>query len=308
MFAPGSGRSYKLAMSDEGHGHVGLHAVELTDSTQAAHVPLHLLYPTATSGSEHRFGPYALTAALDAPPSGERLLLVVVSHGTGSTPWALRGLGLRLARAGLAVAMVEHPGNSRSDDRLAHTAANLANRPRHLRLAVDAVLADPLLAPHLAADRVAVVGHSIGACTALAAAGGRPFNFPPESPDGRSHPVPVEADPRVRALVLLAPATGWYVNEGSLAAVSVPILMRSAERDEFTLAEHAALVVRGVRDPARVDHRVVPNAGHFSFLTPFPPAMVRPDFLPAHDPPGFDRAAFQRELGDEVVTFLRGVL
>ncbi|RYE85325.1 MAG: alpha/beta hydrolase [Myxococcales bacterium] len=295
-------------MSDEGHAHVGLRAVEVTDSIQAARVPVHLLYPTDTPGHEHRFGPYALTAAVDAPPSGEGRALVVVSHGTGSTPWALRGLALHLARAGSVVALVEHPGNSRSDDRLAHTAANLANRPRHLRLAIDAALADARVGSHLVRDAVAVLGHSLGAYTALALAGGRPFNFPPESPDGQSHPVAVTPDPRVRALVLLAPATGWYVNEGSLAAVDVPILMRTGEHDEITRPEHAALVVRGVSDRAKVDHRVVPNAGHFSFLTPFPPPMARPDFLPAHDPPGFDRASFQRALGGEVAAFLRGAL
>ena len=53
---------------------------------------------------------------------------------------------------------------------------------------------------------------------------------------------------------------------------------------------------------------MVPNAGHFSFLAPFPPAMVRPGFLPAEDPPGFDRARFHAELGPEIERFLRRVL
>jgi hypothetical protein len=62
-----------------------------------------------------------------------------------------------------------------------------------------------------------------------------------------------------------------------------------------------------VRDPRRVDHVVVPGAGHFAFVSPFPPEMVRPGFLPSQDPPGFDRAAYQPVLNGEILGFLRGV-
>jgi predicted dienelactone hydrolase len=191
---------------------------------------------------------------------------------------------------------------------LAGTAANLANRPRHLRCALDAVFADAQLGPRVSPARVAVIGHSLGGYTALAAAGGRPSCFAHESPDGQPQPVPVARDPRIAALVLLAPATPWLMADGALAAVNVPILMRTAEHDPHTPAFHAEVVLRGVPDRAQVDHRVVPNAGHFSFQTPFPAAMTRPEFPPSQDPPGFDRAAFQHVLQAEVLAFLRAAL
>lgn len=40
-------------------------------------------------------------------------------------------------------------------------------------------------------------------------------------------------------------------------------------------------------------------------MSPFPDAMMRPDFPPAHDPPGFDRTLFQPILSREIAGFLR---
>jgi predicted dienelactone hydrolase len=122
-----------------------------------------------------RFGPYTLAVAQDAPPVGEQLPLVILSHGNGGTPWAYRDLAKHLARSNFVVALPEHLGNSRNDNSLAHTAANLENRPRHLTLSIDAVFDDAVMKAHLAPARVGVIGHSIGGYTALALAGGQPW-------------------------------------------------------------------------------------------------------------------------------------
>lgn len=84
--------------------------------------------------------------------------------------------------------------------------------------------------------------------------------------------------------------------------------MLAAERDPHTPPFHAGTVLAGVPDPSRVEHHVVPNAGYFSFLAPFPPALVRADFPPSQDPPGFDRAAFHARLHADVTAFLQRVL
>ena len=65
----------------------------------------------------------------------------------------------------------------------------------------------------------------------------------------------------------------------------------------------ARIVVEGA-SAAQVTHREVPGAAHYSFLAPFPPQMATPTFLPAQDPPGFDRAAFHAALYPEVEAFL----
>lgn len=287
---------------------VGCRALDVADEVQGARVPVWVLYPTRAPERLEHFGPYPLAVATGAPMEGEGLPLVVISHGNNGSPWTLRGMATHLARAGFVVALVEHPGNSRSDGSLAGTAANLENRPRHVRLVLDAVFADEQLGKRLAQTGVGVIGHSIGAYTALAVAGGRPSSFPNESPDGQARAVPVVRDPRVRALVLLAPASVWFMAEGALAGVDLPILMRTGEHDTHTPAMHAEIIVRGVPDPRRLDHRVVAGAGHFSFQSPFPPAMTRPEFPPSQDPAGFDRVAFQPVLHGEILAFLRASL
>lgn len=287
---------------------IGCRTLAVQDAVQGVRLPVWILYPARAPERLEQFGPYSLAVATDAPVEGERLPLVIISHGNNGSPWTHRGTAAHLARAGFVVAMAEHLGNSRSDGSLANTAANLENRPRHVRLVLDALFADERLGTRLSPDGVGLIGHSIGGYTALAVAGGRPSTLPHEVPEGQARAVPVVRDPRVRALVLLAPAAVWFMAEGALADVDAPILMRTGGLDTFSPAMHADIIRRGVRDPRRIDHRVIPGAGHFSFQSPFPPAMVRPDFPPSQDPAGFDRVAFEPVLNDEIATFLRASL
>lgn len=287
---------------------VGCRAIEVTDAVQGVRVPMWLLYPARDVERIEQFGMYSLSVALDAPVEGDRIPLVVISHGTGSTPWVMRDLAVHLVQHGFAVALLAHPGNTRRDDGLAHTTANLQNRPRHIRLVIDAALAAPELGARLVPDQAAVIGHSLGGYTALAVAGGRPMVLPNESPDGRAHPFAVEADPRVRAVVLFAPAAPWLMADGCLAAVEVPVLMRTGEKDLHAPTGYDEILIRGLPDRGRVDYRIVPNAGHFSFLSLFPAALIGPQFSPSQDPPGFDRTAYLLELQAEVLAFLRRAL
>jgi predicted dienelactone hydrolase len=268
-----------------------------------------VLYPA--HGAEHteHFGPYALDVAKDAAPADGVYPLVVISHGHSGTPWAYRQLAKHLALAGFVVALPAHTGNTRTDNSLAGTAANLANRPRHITLSIDAVLADTVLAPHVARDGVAVIGHSIGGYTALAAAGGIAWSGPYErkSEHAGPEPVPVTPDPRIRTLVLLNPATFWFI-AGSLRPVNLPILMRTGEKDEITPIEHAHKIIEGVGDPSLIEHKDIPGAGHFAFMSKFPPEMTRPNFKPSQDPEGFDRETIQPEFFADVTAFLKRTL
>ena len=81
------------------------------------------------------------------------------------------------------------------------------------------------------------------------------------------------------------------------------------------LERHGAVAERGVERILRglpadtpLDYQAVPGAGHFAFMSPFPPAMVSPAFRPSQDPPGFDRAAYQSHLREEVLAFVRSAL
>lgn len=252
-----------------------------------------LLYPTEAPAAPAQIGPYELRVAKDAPSAATRGL-VAFSHGGGSTPWVHRGLLAHLARAGYAVVALEHPGNNRRDNRLqtpdgVPLLANLEARPRDLASAIELAGGGP----------VAVIGESIGGYTALALAGGIARTFPDDVPhDQRTDPartIPVSTiSIPVAAVVLLSPAVWFFMAPGALANVTAPILVRAGERDPITPA--------AVTKQLLPQTEVVANAGHFSFQTPFPPAMAH--LPPAQDPPGFDRAAYQSTLYADIEAFL----
>ena len=278
----------------------GSRMLQVRDDLKDLVFPLWVLYPTRVPAASVLVGPYSVDASPDAPPAEGRFPLVVISHGSSGSHLLYRTFAAHLAKNGYIVAMPEHPGDNRRDSRLFGTFENLVNRPRHLQLAMDAVFSDALFKNSLQAGNTALIGHSMGAYTALALAGGTPWFK-------EGQPVEVAADGRVKALVLLAPAAAWYQPGGSLKNVTVPILLLAAERDEMAPPWHAELILAGVADRSQVTYRLVANAGHFSFLSPFPPAVKRADFAPSMDPEGFDREKFHRQLGGELLTFLDAV-
>ncbi|UOQ97876.1 hypothetical protein MUN81_21940 [Hymenobacter sp. 5317J-9] len=283
---------------------VGYRRLEVTDAELALTFPVVVLYPSRTAGQAETLGHYTLDVAHEAPVAAGTFPVVLLSHGTGSSGLVHRNLAHYLARHGWVVGLPEHPFNNRDNDAWAGTPQNLVARPRHLQLAIDALSEDSGLAGALRPDGVSLIGHSLGGYTALALAGGRPTATPRDSPDWQQQPIPVPAGARVRALVLLAPATPWFMAPGALSGVRVPMLLLEAERDEHLTRFHGEIVRNGVPDARRLTHRVVPNAGHFSFLSPFPAARVSPGFPPSQDPAGFDRLQFHAVLYPEILAFL----
>ncbi|MCY7483962.1 alpha/beta hydrolase family protein [Paenibacillus alvei] len=286
-------------------GYAGLRKVEISDNALSISFPMWIMYPTDTAEQTIQLGPYPTELASDAEVLEGTFPLVLISHGTGSTPFAYRMLAQHLARNGFIVGLPEHPFNNRNDNSLEGTMQNLANRPRHIRMAIDCFFENEGFAEKIIPNDVSVIGHSLGGYTALAAAGGEPTSFPHESPDGQPQRIEVTPDPRIQSLVLLAPASVWFQSEEALRMINIPILMLDAEKDPFTPAFHAQIIMNGVADRDKVQYRTVQNAGHFSFLSPFPASMVSPSFPPSQDPPGFDRIQFQEELYAEITRFLK---
>jgi predicted dienelactone hydrolase len=284
---------------------VGCRVFELVNERMGRPFQMVVLYPSAGEEKPERLGPYTLKVARDGRIAAGPFALAVISHGTGGSHLVYRILAAHLARNGFVVAMVEHPGNNRNNNDLAGTVENLEARPRHIRWVIDWLYRSEVFGPYLVAEQVALIGHSLGGYTALAVAGGLPDAFWNETPDGKPRRIEVERDERVKGLVLLAPATAWYMDAGALSEVRVPILLFTAEKDEQTPLFHGQIVKNGVPDRALVDHRMISNAGHFSFLSQFPQEMVSPAFPPSQDPPGFDRGQFHEEMNSEIMAFLR---
>ena len=249
-----------------------------------------------------RFGAYELELAHDAPIAVHRMVPVVISHGTGGTPFAYRALAAALVGAGHAAVLITHPGNNRDDDSLANTPANLEHRPRHVTQALDAAFADPHLSAHLVPDRAAIFGHSMGGYTALAVCGAKPMALPNQTADGKAREIHVTPDRRVVAAILFAPALPWLMAPGALAEVHAHVMVRACEKDETAPPFFIEKIVRALPPSAALDYAVVPGAGHFACFWPLHPLLAK--LPPGFDPPGFDRAAYQPVLHADVLAFV----
>ena len=84
----------------------------------------------------------------------------------------------------------------------------------------------------------------------------------------------------------------------------MPVQLWASERGGDGVLPHGvAAVDRNL--PAKHEYRVVPNAGHFAFLSPCPQALAKDLAEFCLDAPGFDRVAFHKQLDADVLAFFR---
>jgi predicted dienelactone hydrolase len=115
--------------------------------------------------------------------------VVVWSHGAESEPWSSTFFTTHLASHGVVVVAAPHAGTRTGDCpdpcdvarqlELPRTRESAANRPDEVIAARDHVVTlsgagDPILGGLVDGERTGVAGHSIGAATAIVAAGTMP--------------------------------------------------------------------------------------------------------------------------------------
>ena len=254
-----------------------------------------LLYPSIDNSQNIKVGPYSINACPDGKLAKGKFPLVVISHGGGGSHLLYRIVAQHLAENGYIVAMPEHHGNNRNDNTLEGKNINLTLRTKHILLVIDTLFSDPDLMSSIDSQQIYMIGHSMGGCTALAIAGAVPWSMEREQ-------IEVTHDKRVKALVLFAPAVAWFKHPDSFNHVNLPIVVFSAEHDTLTPYWQADLIKQKVKNPT-VTIKTVQNAGHLSFLAPFPESMRSNNFPPSQDPDGFDRETFHDSLKVEVLDF-----
>lgn len=288
----------------------GLKQMTVFDRGTGISFPMLVFYPTSAPSEKRMIGPFPFDVASDAEVEDGIFPVVLISHGSGGSHLVYRSLATYLAKNGFIVCVPEHPFNNRNDNAWENSINNLLHRPRHAGLSLDSLFSHEQFKDRAKKDSVAMIGHSMGGYTALVAAGGIPSmdHFFKEDVIRYMHDLPrggldVSADERVRAIVLFAPGTAWFLPEKSLDRVRLPILLFTAEKDEYTAGQEQILL-DGLPDLSRLRHRIIKNAGHFSFLSPFPDSVKDRVGPVAHDPEGFDREQFQKELSRDVLEFL----
>ncbi len=261
--APASG-SAAAPPGGPGSYAVGLSTVRMTDPARADRtLTVDIWYPAdsraeaPTASIDLVFTRLALPGVLASPEAAPGSFpLVVFSHGNGGVRFQSWFLMQALASHGFVVAAPDHAGNT-ALDAIAGTSDPLgvaaANRPRDVSFVIDQMLGrdgDPEDPLHERIDErnIAVAGHSFGGFTALATAAGF---------------VDYRPDPRVDAIVPIAPATGF--SDAELASIDVPTLLMGGTSDTVVPIEPGIVrawdLISG-RPEYRVD---LVAAGHNSF-------------------------------------------
>ena len=111
-------------------------------------------------------------ASPNATPVKGNGRLIVMSHGSGGSPWDYADLASTLVEAGFVVALPDHLRDNHQNGKDAGP-TSWKVRPHEISSAIDAVAQDPRFAPTLKLDQVGMYGISAGGQTALTLAGGR---------------------------------------------------------------------------------------------------------------------------------------
>ena len=289
--------------------------------------PITVFYPTAAAPERVQRGPFAVQAAVNGAPVRGNGRLIVMSHGSGGSPWPQADLAEVLVQAGFTVAMPEHAGdNFRQPD--SPGPVSWKRRPKEVIQAIDAMAADARFAPLLDWHRVGVYGMSAGGLTALTLAGARwsPAQFARHCDAHIAEDFPTcvglaaeltggamdapkiaiarkvidtafagdtawqsASDPRIAAIVAAVPMAA-AIDMPSLAAPRVPLGLVRAGRDAWLAPRWHIDAVREVCQPC-VLVADLPEAGHGSVLSPTPPELPPRAARLLNDPPGFDRDA-----------------
>ncbi|WP_242421761.1 hypothetical protein [Acidovorax sp. GW101-3H11] len=302
-------------------------------------VTVALYYPTPAVARTQPMGPWRPVVTPGAPVAAAPLKgLILISHGTGGHELGHHNLATRLAADGYLVAAPRHPGDNWEDRSMITSGRYFSERPRQVSRVLDALLAHPEWGPRIPAGRIGAVGHSAGGYTVLALAGAQaeparaaqhcrsvaddtgfcslgklssgrgdsspsaPPATPGAAPAGaQDGPLVSVADPRIRAVVALAPMA-VVLTPQSLAAITVPVKVIMAERDVVLQGkyhgQHVAAHVPGV------DASTVPGAGHFAFMAQSVWPLVSDAGDAAANPEGFDRVAYHATLENQVAEFL----
>lgn len=227
-----------------------------------------------------------------APPAkGGPWPLVIYSHGTNGYPSNNMHLVNELVSHGYVVAAPAYPLSSTqtyTHIRMTDT-SDVINQTKDVKFVIDRLLADPFFAPAIDPGRIGTTGHSLGGVTSYFTSFGRQTRDPriiATAPIGAGDPV----------------QSALFSDMGLVgtqhAAVSVPVMFLSAEKDVFartTGRPHAAY--SRVETPK---YEVMIRGGtHVWFRdnTDQPPGSKNPDclfferFMPTVTMPGCEESA-----------------
>jgi predicted dienelactone hydrolase len=225
---------------------VGVTTITINDAARNRPLTVDVWFPLTegVTGDAHQYtllpgvyyeSPDAISADAASIATDGPFPLVVYSHGSGGLRYIHSSYTEAIASYGYVVVAPDHTGNT-AVDRLANAETEFEvtafNRPNDVKAVIDAMLdpARPETAGFVASvdpERIAVTGHSFGGFTTYAMVSGYTNSLGTFA-----------ADPRVDAIIPMAPATGngdgRLLTDADLAAITVPALVMVGTNDQTT--------------------------------------------------------------------------
>lgn len=302
---------------------IGVRTYRLQDASRNRPVAIEVWYPTDSRSSVDAAAAEDIyihpQEKRDAELSGRQKTypLIMMSHGHRGTRRDRSWLAERLVQSGYVVASVEHHGNS-FDTFDPILTMRFWERAKDVSFALDSLLTQAPFSERIDPNRIGFVGYSLGGMTGLALGGSTIDSmeevvvahretlaaFPTEALKqiDFSEAKCKQCDPRIRALLLLAPANFVYKPE-NLKNIRVPVGLVSSVNDEVLPHDvHAYPIIQHV---VPVKLKVLrANISHYAFLNPI--SEWGKKMLPEKyrtDPPCCSRAQVHKEVGDFALEF-----
>ena len=317
------------AVAEDRNETVGFRQLKVDDPLiPGTPIPVAIWYPADGKSETFKTGPFVMDVALGAPPISGKHPLIVISHGTGGSNMGHSDFALALAKHGYVVAAPEHRHDNYRDTSGVGTAIVWAGRPKDMAQTITALLEDPQLGPVIAPDRIGAIGMSAGGYTVLALIGAQAdmsnlvthckqvMDDPGfckyreqtlNQNSGRTARPVAEAlpnayDSRIKAAILLAPVVALF-DDDAIRNIKIPVRLYAAGKDEILAPRYHAERLRALLAGNNLEYVAVENAGHFSFVAPFPAELIGKVGGADYDPPGFDRTAWHAKAANDVVDF-----
>lgn len=152
----------------------GLRTIGVWRPELNARLDVAVWYPSSRAPFPFRLDGWTIIAARDGRIVPGKYPLILLSHNTASTRLADHDLAAELAKRGFIVVAPTHPGDNMDDTSFLYRGLLFRDRPRHLLLAMEEVLASPVLGPHADPERIGLLGSGSGSATVLQLAGATP--------------------------------------------------------------------------------------------------------------------------------------
>ena len=270
-------------------------------------------------------------ALVGAGVKSGRYPVVLFSHGSGGNMDALSWLASALAKHGIIVVGVNHPGST-SGDSSPRRSLQLAERASDLSAALDHLLNDPYFSGFIDPERVVAAGFSLGGATALNLGG---LTFDQEAYASYCNRFGVEAqdclffekgdvnlstmaggldasgkDDRIRAVVAIDPGFTYAIDDASLSRVTLPVQLISLGEDNLWMATDIGPSGSNLTGKLQdVEHVSLSPANHFTFLGECTEKGAdileeEQDDPICDDPEGADRSDIHRQVVDVMTGFV----